>query len=65
MKNLKNLLVRFVREDQGQDLIEYAFLAVFLAQAVTVTLGCLGTSLNTKMGEVNTAVSQASPGSGS
>jgi len=28
---MKNLFVRFVREDEGQDIIEYALLASFVA----------------------------------
>ncbi len=30
---MKGLMVRFVREDEGQDLIEYALLASFLSVA--------------------------------
>ena len=42
---MKDMLVRFVREEEGQDLIEYAFLAVFIALVVTIALGALGTAL--------------------
>ena len=36
---MKSLIVRFVREDQGQDLIEYALLASFLSVAVAQVYG--------------------------
>lgn len=57
---MKNLFARFIREDEGQDLIEYAFLAVFIALVVTVALGQLGTALNTKFGSIATQVSSGS-----
>ena len=28
---MKNLIQRFIREEEGQDLVEYAFLLVFIA----------------------------------
>lgn len=61
---MKQFLTRFVREDEGQDLIEYAFLAVFIALAVTTVLGLVGTGLNTAFTNVNTAVTGAGAGSG-
>jgi Flp pilus assembly pilin Flp len=39
---VKNLLARFVREDHGQDIIEYALLAAFvsiIAAAIIQTIG--------------------------
>ena len=57
---MKNLLVRFVREDQGQDLIEYAFLAVFIALAVSVGLTAVATGVNTQMSNIGTQVSTGS-----
>ena len=43
---MKSLIVRFVREDQGQDLIEYALLASFLSIAAAVGATAAGTSLD-------------------
>ena len=37
---MKNLFVRFVREDAGQDLIEYAMIATLVALAVGVARRC-------------------------
>lgn len=44
---MQNLLKRFVREEEGQDLIEYALLIVFIALVVIVALGPLGTAVRT------------------
>jgi pilus assembly protein Flp/PilA len=57
---MKNLFLNFVREDQGQDLIEYAFLAVFIALVVILGLQAVGTSVNSKMSSIASQVSGAS-----
>jgi Flp pilus assembly pilin Flp len=54
---MTNFVVRFIREDQGQDLIEYAFLAVFVALAVTLGLTALSVGINTQMSNLGTQVS--------
>ena len=54
---MKNLLARFIREDKGQDLIEYAFLAVFIALVVTAGLGAVASGINTQMSNIGTQVS--------
>jgi Flp pilus assembly pilin Flp len=55
---------RFVRNEQGQDLIEYALLATFIALVAIVGATQLGTALNnwygTLAGNVNTAAGSAS-----
>jgi pilus assembly protein Flp/PilA len=43
---MKSLLVRLVREDEGQDLIEYAMLATLIALVVGVGATALGVNLN-------------------
>jgi Flp pilus assembly pilin Flp len=43
---MKSLIVRFVNEDQGQDLIEYALLASFLSVAAAVGATAAGVSLD-------------------
>ena len=49
---MKNFVARFIREDQGQDLIEYAFLAVFIGLAVTLGLQAVATGVNTQMSNI-------------
>ena len=44
---MKNLIVRFVREEEGQDLIEYAMLATLIALVGGATAATLGTNLAT------------------
>ncbi len=43
---MANLLARLVREDEGQDLIEYAMLAAFVSLVAIVGATLLGISLN-------------------
>jgi Flp pilus assembly pilin Flp len=43
---MKNLVVRFVREDAGQDLIEYALIAAFLSLAAAAGATAVGTALD-------------------
>ena len=44
---MMRLLQKFVRDDKGQDLIEYAFLAAFIALFVLVAVQAVGTAVNT------------------
>ncbi len=53
----KHLLVRVVREDNGQDLIEYALLATLIALVAGVGAASLGTNLNTWYSNMATKVS--------
>lgn len=57
---VKQLIARFVREESGQDLIEYAFLAVFIALVVILGLQAVGTAVNNKMSSIASQVSGAS-----
>jgi pilus assembly protein Flp/PilA len=56
---MKNLFNRFVAEDNGQDLIEYALLAGLISLASVTAIGLLGTAIQTKFGAVTTAVTAA------
>jgi len=57
---IKNFVKSFVRDEQGQDLIEYAFLAVFIALVVILGLQAVGTAVNNKMSSIASQVSGAS-----
>jgi Flp pilus assembly pilin Flp len=46
MTSLRNFALRLVRDEQGQDLIEYALLATFVSLLAIVGAGLLGTALN-------------------
>jgi Flp pilus assembly pilin Flp len=43
---MSGLLRRFVREDDGQDLVEYAMLVALIAIVCVAGVGALGTALN-------------------
>ena len=52
---MKNLFARFIKEEEGQDLIEYALLAALLAVALAAGI----TTLKGKIGTVFTGVGTA------
>jgi len=47
---------RLVREDKGQDVIEYALLAAGIAVVLIPTVPLIGTALNGVYGNINTQV---------
>jgi pilus assembly protein Flp/PilA len=53
---MKSLIARFVRDEQGQDLIEYALLGSFVSLAAYAGANALGTGLNSWYDAVNGAV---------
>lgn len=62
---MKALLKRFVREDEGQDLIEYALLGGFIALVAVAAITGVGKGLNSAYGNINTTVKKIPPGVGS
>jgi Flp pilus assembly pilin Flp len=65
MTSLKNFTLRLVRDEQGQDLIEYALLATFVSLLAIVGAGILGTALNNWYGQVADNVNSAAGSVGS
>ncbi len=61
---MKNLFARFVREEAGQDIIEYALLAAFISVVAWLTLQAIGQDVQSMYSEVKTATGDAA-GSGS
>ena len=53
---MKKLFVRFVRDEAGQDLIEYSLLASLLSVVCIIILGTLGTSIDTLFVRLSTAL---------
>ena len=53
---MKNLVIRFVRDDQGQDLIEYALLAGFISLVAVTAITNVGTGVNKVYGNINSQV---------
>ena len=50
---------RFIKEDSGQDLIEYALLAGFISLAAVAAITTVGTALNTLYTNVQGQVTAA------
>jgi pilus assembly protein Flp/PilA len=53
---VKALLSRFVREDHGQDLIEYALLAGFISLVAVVAITNVGKGVNGVYQNINSQV---------
>jgi pilus assembly protein Flp/PilA len=51
---MKNVLMRLWKEEEGQDLTEYALLLTLVALAAVVSLGKLATAINTVFGNAVT-----------
>lgn len=67
MDSLKTLLTRLVRDEEGQDLIEYALLATFVSLLAIIGAQLLGGALNNWYqavgNEVNNAAANVGTGS--
>jgi len=57
---MKKLIARFVRETEGQDLIEYALLAALIGLATTAAITALSGSLSTEFSKIGSSVTSAS-----
>ena len=56
---MTNLFNRFVREDEGQDIIEYALLAAFISIVAWLILVQIGTDVSDIYTDVQTTTSDA------
>lgn len=59
---MKQLIVRFVHDDQGQDLIEYVLLGGFVSLAAVAGATALGLALDGWYNAVATLVGTIGPG---
>ena len=50
------MIQRFLKDEEGQDLVEYALLLVFLALAAIAILPTLGSSVNKVFSQSNSAL---------
>ena len=53
---MKKLLARFVREEVGQDLIEYGLLAGLITAALVTAIALVGTQVLDYFDDLNTAL---------
>jgi pilus assembly protein Flp/PilA len=56
---MKKLLGQFMREDEGQDLIEYGLLAGIITAAAVASILTLGPKVTTLFGNLVTALTNA------
>jgi len=54
---MKALLTRFVREDEGQDLVEYALLIAFIALVCIAGMTILSTGINNEFTSISSSLS--------
>ena len=60
---MKAFFTRFVREEQGQDLIEYALLAGFISLVAVAAITSVGTGVNGVYANINAQVMSIPGGS--
>jgi pilus assembly protein Flp/PilA len=58
---MKNLFARFVREEEGQDLIEYSLLAALISVVCFTVLTNIGTSVNNLFDYIDQQLTAATP----
>ena len=51
---MKNLFVRFVKDNSGATAIEYGLIAAGISVAIIAVVNCLGTNLNNKFSSIST-----------
>jgi pilus assembly protein Flp/PilA len=56
---MKNLVNRFVREEEGQDLIEYSLLAALIAVACILVMQALAVDINGIFARIGAALRAA------
>jgi pilus assembly protein Flp/PilA len=56
---MKNVMIRFVREEDGQDLIEYSLLAALIAVASILAMQALSTDINQIFTRIGAALDAA------
>jgi pilus assembly protein Flp/PilA len=56
---MKNLLNRLWKEEQGQDLIEYALLVALVALAAAVGMNSLATAINSEFSKLGSSLGAA------
>jgi pilus assembly protein Flp/PilA len=59
MSNVNVLLTEFLREESGQDLIEYSLLASFVALGAVASVKALAVKLATSLGTVGNTLTSS------
>ena len=53
---MKNLIVRFVKDESGATAIEYGLIAAGISLAIITVVNGLGSKLNTEFNAISTAI---------
>ncbi len=56
MKKVQQLLAKFMREESGQDLIEYALIAALIALAAIGAMSTLGSDISNEFNSVGSSL---------
>jgi pilus assembly protein Flp/PilA len=59
---MKNIMMRLWKEEEGQDLIEYALLLVLIGLAAAAAFPAIGKQINTVFTNANTCLSSGTTG---
>jgi pilus assembly protein Flp/PilA len=59
MKNFKQILSNLLKEESGQDLIEYALVAALIGLGATAAMTTLAGTITTAFGTIGTKLSTA------
>ena len=58
---MRSVLVRFIRDDEGQDLIEYGLLAGIITAAVVIAITAISGKVQTLFNNLNAAIVVPAP----
>lgn len=64
MKNLKNLMIRLWKEEEGQDLVEYGLTVALVGLAATAGMNDLASAINRAFSRIGSTLSSAVGGGG-
>lgn len=53
---MKNIVNRFVKEDEAATAVEYGMIVALIAAVIVVTVTTLGTQINTAFNKISTAL---------
>jgi len=56
---IRNFVNTFVKDEQGQDIVEYSLLLVLIGAAAVFVLTTMGTSISQIFSKINTKLSSA------
>ena len=59
MKHIKQAFIAFMKDESGQDLIEYALVAALIGLGATTTMRTLATSIGTALTGIGTRLTDA------